>query len=89
MADTQDLILAALQLLRADFNTYARETGERVSALETDVHGLVGNGQPGRVALLEKAVDKLSQWRWYVIGTAFGSVSVVSAIAWVIAEGHK
>jgi hypothetical protein len=42
---TQELILAELQLLRGDFNSFARTTGERVSSLETDVHGLVGNGQ--------------------------------------------
>jgi hypothetical protein len=89
MPDTQSLILAELQSLRADFNTYARETGERVSALETDIHGLVGNGQPGRVALLETAVAKLSQWRWWLVGAAAGSGGVVSILAWIITEIHK
>jgi hypothetical protein len=89
MADTQDLILAELQLLRADFQTYARETGERVTALETEMHSLAGNGQPGRVSSLETAVSKLSQWRWWVVGAAAGSGGVVSILAWIITEIHK
>jgi hypothetical protein len=61
---TQDLILDELRALRSDFNAYARDTGERVSSLETDMHALVGNGNPGRVAVLESAVAKLTQWKW-------------------------
>jgi hypothetical protein len=62
MADsTQDLILLELRSLREDFNNYARETCERVSVLEAGMHGVLGNGQPGRLALVERAVSKLSQ----------------------------
>ena len=86
---TQELILDELRLLRNDFNTFARDTGERVATLESDVHGLVGNGQPGRVALLERAVDKLTQWRWWLVGAAAGGGGVISAVAWVIAETNK
>jgi hypothetical protein len=86
---TQDLILDELRALRGDFNNFARDTGERVAVLENDVHGLCGNGQPGRVALLEIAVAKLSQWRWWVVGAAAGSTGVITAVAWVIAEAKK
>jgi hypothetical protein len=86
---TQDLILGELRALRSDFNTYARDTGERVSSLETDMHDLKGNGQPGRVALLEAAVDALKQWRWWWIGAAAGSGGVISVLAWVVSEGKK
>jgi hypothetical protein len=67
---SQDLILDELRALRSDFNTFARDTGERVSVLETDVHGLVGNGRPGRVDRLESAVQRLKQWRWWLVGAA-------------------
>jgi len=50
---TQELILDELRALRSDFNTYARDTGERVSSLETDMHDLKGNGQPGMRSLQE------------------------------------
>ncbi|WP_433963681.1 hypothetical protein [Tunturiibacter gelidiferens] len=86
---TQGLILAELRALRGDFNSFARDTGERVAVLESDVHGLVGNGQPGRVALLEIAVAKLSQWRWWVVGAAAGSTGVISVLAWVVTEVRK
>jgi hypothetical protein len=89
MPDTQSLILAKLQSLRADFNTYARDTGERVTALETDLHGLMGNGNPGRVALLERAVESLMRWRWWLVGAAAGSGGVISVLAWIITEAHK
>jgi hypothetical protein len=86
---TQELILDEVRALRADFNNYARETGERVATLESHVHGLVGNGQPGRMALLEAAVEKLSQWRWWLVGVAAGSTSVVGVLAWVVTEMKK
>jgi|GEM_PF-5432008 len=86
---TQDLILEELQLLRRDFSDFSRDTAGRVSSLETDVRSLVGNGQPGRVALLERAVSKLSQWRWWLVGCAAGSSGVISAIAWVIVASRK
>lgn len=81
---TQDIILDELRALRLDFNAYARETGERISVLETDVHGLVGNGQPGRVTRLEMAVAGLVRWRWWLAGAAAGGSGVVSLIAWVV-----
>jgi hypothetical protein len=84
---TQDLILDELRALRSDFNTYARDTGERVSSLETQMRSLYGNGQAGRVTLLEGAVERLKQWRWYLIGAAAGGGGVISVIAWVVTEG--
>lgn len=68
--DNSSLILSELQALRAEFNEHAQRTGERLSSLETDMHALVGNGQPGRVRLLEMAVARLERWRWYVAGIA-------------------
>jgi hypothetical protein len=89
MADTQDLILAELQALRSDFNFTARNFSERVSTLESGMHGLLGNGQPGRVAVMEAAVTALNQWRWWVIGCAAGSSSFVSIAAWLLLEAKK
>jgi hypothetical protein len=65
------------------------KTGERISSLETDVHWLLGNGQPGRLALSERAVERLIQWRWWVIGAAAGGSIVISGLAWIIVEIHK
>lgn len=86
---TQYIILDELRALRGDFNTFAREHGERVSVLETDVHSLVGNGRPGRVDRLESAVQKLKQWRWWLVGAAAGSGGVISVLAWVVSEGAR
>jgi hypothetical protein len=89
MPDSTDIILAELRALRGDFNTFARDTGERVSVLETDVHSLVGNGRPGRVDRLESAVQRLKQWRWWLVGAAAGGGGVISVLAWVVSEGRK
>jgi hypothetical protein len=86
---TQDIILDELRALRSDFNSFARDTGERVSVLETDVHSLVGNGRPGRVDRLESSVQRLRQWRWYLLGAAAGGGGVISVLAWVVTEGKK
>jgi len=86
MPTTQDLILDELRSLRSDFNDYARDTGERVATLEAQLYPLIGNGSPGRVSRLETAVEKLSSWRWWVVGAAAGGSGVVSVLAWVVVE---
>lgn len=45
------------------------------------MYSLVGNGQPGRIALLERAVEALSRWRWWVVGAAAGASTVISVLA--------
>ena len=85
---TQDIILGELRALRLDFNAYARETGERVSVIETDMHSLMGNGNPGRIALIERSVECLKQWRWWLVGASAGVVGVISMLAWVV-EARK
>lgn len=85
MQDTSELILQELQLLRSDFNSFARDTGERVSSLEIQVkQGVTGNGQPSRLQVVEDRIDSLMQWRWWVVGAAAGSGAVISVIAWMV-----
>lgn len=85
MEDTQTLILTELRSLRKDFSSFAQETGERISSLEVHVKtGITGNGQPSRLQVLEDAVSRLSQWRWWVIGCTAGCCTVVSVLAWII-----
>jgi len=85
MEDTQSLILSELRSLREDFNSYARESGERISSLEVHVKtGITGNGQPSRLQVLEAAVEKLQQWRWYLLGAAAGISGIVSCLAWIV-----
>lgn len=80
MTDTVDLILAEIKGLRDD----TKENGERLARLETQMYSLVGNGQPGRIALLERVVEWLSRWRWWVVGAAAGSGGVISGVAWLV-----
>jgi hypothetical protein len=87
---TQDIILDELRALRGDFNTFARDTGERVSVLETQVkQGIIGNGQPSRLQRAETAIERIQRWRWQLVGVATGISGLVSAIAWVIVELRK
>jgi hypothetical protein len=89
MPDSTQIILDELRALRGDFQSFARVTGERISSLETDMHDLKGNGQPGRVGLLERSVTKLSQRMWWAIGAAAGGGGVISMLAWVVSEARK
>lgn len=84
MQDTQELILAELRELRADYNVHARETGERLAKLETSMYSLVGNGQPGRIALTERTVAKLQAWRWRVVGYSAGVSAAISCVCWSV-----
>jgi len=78
--DTLNLILSEVRELRADYNTNARETGERLASLETSMYSLVGNGQPGRITLIERTVDDLRRWRWRMVGIATGVATMISGI---------
>lgn len=77
MNDTQDIILAELR-------AHALSTGERLSALETSMRTLVGNGQPGRITQIEDAVKGLERWKWKVLGISTGGSAVVSAVLWLL-----
>jgi hypothetical protein len=77
MNDTQDIILAELR-------AHALSTGERLSALETSMRTLVGNGQPGRITQIEESVKGLERWKWKVLGISTGGSAVVSAVLWLI-----
>jgi len=63
--------------------------GRGVAVLETDGYSLVGNGRPGRVDRLESAVQRLKQWRWWMVGAAAGGGGVISVLAWVVSEASK
>ena len=77
--DKFDLIMVELKELRAE----SKANGERLARVETQMYSLVGNGQPGRIALLERAVESLTRWRWWLVGAAAGGGAVISVLAWV------
>lgn len=79
------LILQEIKGLRDD----TKANRERLARLETQMYGLMGNGQPGRISLLERSVDSLKQWRWWVVGAAAGGAAVISVIAWVVEVSTK
>lgn len=81
MQDTLSLILAEVRELRADYNTNARETGERLASLETSMTSLVGgDGQPGALSRVQDDVKDLQRWRWRIVGIAVGVATVMSGI---------
>lgn len=83
-ADVSELILAEVRELQRSVNENIRVTGERLSALETSMRALIGNGNPGRITLLERAVTRLQEWRWKMLGIYMGASAVVSVIAWLV-----
>jgi hypothetical protein len=64
----EQLIPEELCALRSVYNDHDRQTGERLSSLESQMDDLCGNGQSGRIALFERTVQRLQQWRWWLLG---------------------
>jgi hypothetical protein len=71
---------------RDDVASWRQETGERNAALETQMKEVRGNGQPGRLGIVEAEVKAVQRWRYKVIGIAAGVSTVVSAAAWVLTK---
>lgn len=59
--------------------------GERITALETDMERLMGNGQPGIIARLEDRLRRLDRLAWIaggaVLAAAFLSGSGTVSLA--------
>lgn len=69
------------------------DLGERVSALETDMERLMGNGQPGVIARLEERLARLENLKWIaggaILAAAFLSGSGTFTLDHVLkAFGH-
>lgn len=86
---TTDIILEELRALRNDYNAHARKTGERLAKLEEQMHDLCGNGNPGRLRLLEMAVQSLQRWRWYIVGAGASASTLTICLAWVFVHLRK
>lgn len=74
------------EIIKLIYDMQVRQ-GEKLDAIsltvtetKTQMTDLIGNGQPGRIARLEKAVEILKRFRWMVLGYA-------SAISFVISTG--
>jgi hypothetical protein len=68
MPDNTDQLLTEIRGLRGDLAAHS----ERMVAVETILHTLTGNGQPGRLAILENKVTQLQEFRFWLIGAAAG-----------------
>jgi hypothetical protein len=53
---------------------------QRVAKLETQLDGVVGDQQPGRLTLVEQTVKELQSWRWRMVGLGAGSSAVVTGL---------
>ena len=65
-----------LREFRKDISDWQLETAERLSKTETQIHSLVGNGQPGEVQKIKDRVSSLENDRWRLTGLVAGAVFV-------------
>ncbi len=82
--DITTLILTEVRELRADVVANTIANGERLAALETSMKALTGNGQPGRMSVVEEQVKDLQAWRWKMLGICTGASSVISILGYLI-----
>lgn len=50
---------------------------ENLAELKVNMHNLVGNGQPGRVSVLEAEVKALGKWRWLITGGILAVTAII------------
>lgn len=57
-----------------DFQSHVIDS---LARLETHMTSLIGNGQPGRVTKLEKAVAGLVRWKWIITGVILSASALI------------
>ncbi len=55
---------------------YDLSASERLALLERDMVTLMGNGQPGKIAAIEKKIDEI-KW-WIIVSVLLGSGGVAT-----------
>lgn len=66
---------------RDDVATWKQGTGERLTALETTVgDGLIDNGQPSRMTVVERKVSVLERITWIASGVVLTVQAVVGLL---------
>lgn len=61
-------------------DAYQDHVIDALARLETDMKRLVGNGQPGRISLIETDVETLKKGSWTLYGVIVGISATVSSI---------
>lgn len=84
---TSDLILTELREFRAAVTTWQQETGERVAAVETSLKPVLGNGQPGRLAVVESRLGELEKTQWKQAG-AYAALATVAVAGWELVKKY-
>ena len=60
---------------------FEKEVLESLTELRTNMKSLIGNGQPGRMGLLENRVGKIERWMWGIAGGAGVVLFIIGLIA--------
>lgn len=76
----EKLILEELQAFRRDMGEWQRVTERTLGGLETDMHALIGNGNPGRIGKLEESVTDLQHAHWKFTGIVMGVSTLFTGI---------
>ena len=54
---------------------------QRLTAIETHLENLVGNGQPGTIEKIQARLSTVEQWVWRATGIA---LVIVLAVGWLV-----
>ena len=71
-SDVENLLLSEFRGLRDDMQHWQLEISVRLQRLETQVHPLFDNGQPGICSRHSSRLDAVEEWKykWLAIGAA-------------------
>lgn len=50
---------------------------DKVISHDTSIKDIIGNGQPGRLKILEEQVEELKELKWKLVGLVVGIVMLV------------
>jgi hypothetical protein len=66
--EIQQVILQELRSFRSDVSTKLDDHVQRLTAVETKLEPLLGNGQPGLITKMQDDIGELKKFRYYFVG---------------------
>lgn len=81
----ENVLVGLLSELQKD----VKQMSDRVSRNDETLKTLIGNGQPGRITILEKNIEELNKFKWKLAGVGAVLIAMMEVMHVLLEGGFK